>query len=61
MTRALLRCFAILLADRRGTSAVEYGLICALIVLAMVGALHQVASDTIGIWSNVSTKVVNAR
>lgn len=47
--------------DQRGATAVEYGLICAMIVLVMVVSLKLVAADTIVMWSNVSTKVQNAR
>lgn len=43
--------------DERAASAVEYALILALIVLAMMAALQQVASSTINMWNNVSTQV----
>lgn len=43
--------------DDRGASAVEYGLIAAMIVLAMVAALTQVASSTTTMWNNVSEAV----
>ncbi|MDR6847677.1 pilus assembly protein Flp/PilA [Sphingomonas sp. BE270] len=46
-----------LLGDRRGATAVEYGLIVALIVIAMVTALTQLANSTTTMWGNVSTKV----
>ena len=35
-----------LLADCRGTSAIEMGLICALIILAMMTALQNFAGET---------------
>lgn len=51
-----------LLAEcRKGATAVEYGLILALIVLTMFGALQLTAGATIDMWNNVSTKVQNAR
>lgn len=50
-----------LLRDRKAATAVEYGLILALIVLAMLGALAGVADATIGLWNNISTKVARAR
>jgi pilus assembly protein Flp/PilA len=50
-----------LFSDVRGATAVEYGLILALIFLAMVGAIAGVASSTIGMWTNVSSEVQNAR
>lgn len=46
--------------DERGATAVEYGLIAAMIVLAMVAALTQVASSTTGMWNNVSETVRDA-
>lgn len=52
--------FALFARDRRGATAVEYGLIIALIVLVMLSALKQVASGTTGIWADINTKVVNA-
>ena len=50
----LLRC-------RRAATAVEYGLILALIVLAMIAALIELAGTTTGMWNNVSTAVQTAR
>jgi len=47
------------LACKRGATAVEYGLIAALIVLAMVGALREVASKTNIMWNHVSSEVTN--
>lgn len=47
--------------DRRGATAVEYGLILALVVLAMMSALVGVGDVTSNMWSNISTKVQNAR
>ena len=51
---------ACLAQDQRGATAVEYGLIISLIVLAMMAALNNVASATIDMWGNVSTKVADA-
>lgn len=50
-----------LMRDRKAATAVEYGMILAVIVLAMLGALSGVADATIGMWNNISTKVTNAR
>lgn len=41
----------------RGATAVEYGLIVALIVIAMVGALSDTAASTVNMWNDVSNKV----
>lgn len=54
ITSQLLRC-------RRAATAVEYGLILALIVLAMMAALLGLADTTTGMWSNVSDAVQRAR
>ena len=50
-----------LAADRKGGTAIEYGLIVALIVIAMIASLGQVASTTKGMWSNVNDKMERAR
>jgi pilus assembly protein Flp/PilA len=46
-----------LLRDRKAATAVEYGLILALIVLAIMMALVALGSTTSQMWGNVSTKV----
>ncbi|KFG92046.1 Pilus assembly protein [Sphingobium herbicidovorans NBRC 16415] len=43
---------------QRGATAVEYGLILALVCLAMISALSNVADKTIGMWNNVATEVL---
>jgi pilus assembly protein Flp/PilA len=43
--------------DERGATAIEYGLICSLIVIAMVAALNRFADTTTGMWNNVSNTV----
>ena len=45
-----------LMLDTRGASAVEMGLICALIVLVMLTALKGVANETSNTWNTVSQK-----
>jgi len=54
LTGPLLRC-------RRAATAVEYGLILALIVLAMMSALIGLADVTTGMWTNVSDAVQGKR
>ena len=49
-----------LVANEEGATAVEYGLIISMIVLAMAAALQGVADVTIDMWSDVKTKVVAA-
>ena len=46
-----------ILRDDRGATAVEYGLIVSLIVIAMITALQSVASQNTSMWSYVETKV----
>ncbi len=53
--------FRHLLRDARGATAVEYGLILAMIVLAMFGALQSVGGQTGSMWNNISAKVLSAR
>lgn len=48
------------LRDNRGATAVEYGLIVALIVIAMVGALEAVATGTTSMWKMTDNKIKNA-
>lgn len=50
MVSALLKEIA---ADQSGATAVEYGLIVSLIVIAMIAALQDVASTTVGIWKDI--------
>ena len=47
--------------DLRGATAVEYGFVIALIVLAMIGALGGVGNATSSMWNNVNDKVTNPR
>jgi len=50
-----------LLADRRGATAIEYGLILALMTLAMLVTFTSVANQTTSMWRKVSTNVEQAR
>jgi pilus assembly protein Flp/PilA len=49
--------FKRLLKSERGASAVEYGLIISLIVIAIVATLSNVASKTNLMWTNVANEV----
>ena len=57
--RAMLRKLRRICADDRGATAIEYGLIVALIVLAMMASLQLFASSSIAMWNDVETKVTN--
>lgn len=59
--RAPVRWAIKLVRDRRAATAVEYGLILALVVLAMMAALIGVADVTTNMWGNISSKVQTAR
>lgn len=49
-----------LLIDRKAATAVEYGLIVSLIVIAMVASLESVANATIEMWDHVETSTTEA-
>lgn len=57
---SLITFLKLLGTDERGATAVEYGLIVSLIVIAMIGALNGVARETIEMWSEVKTKTEDA-
>ncbi len=46
-------------ANRRGATAIEYGLICALIVIAMTAGLATLGGGTSGMWTKVNNAVQN--
>lgn len=46
-----------LLTDARGATAIEYGLIAALIVIAMVASLGAMASTTTDMWNRVADEI----
>lgn len=49
--------FQRLLRDNRGATAIEYGLIVALLVIAIIAALQSVADENTGLWATVTQKV----
>ncbi len=44
----------------RGAVALEYGLLAGLIVVALILAVKTFASANLSVWTNVTSKVVNA-
>ena len=56
----MLRRLRKLLGEERGATAVEYGLILSLVVLAVIGALSQTAAETLEMWTNVAAQVVGS-
>lgn len=58
--RALVKSIHRLIRDTKAATAVEYGLICALIVLAIMAALLALGTVAKDLWNNVSNKVETA-
>ena len=54
----MVKFLKILGRDERGATAVEYGLILALIFLAMIGAVQSFGTQTITMWNNVEAAIV---
>ena len=52
--------FKRLLGDTRGATAIEYGLIVALVVIAIIGAVNGVANENEGMWAWVENDVLGA-
>jgi pilus assembly protein Flp/PilA len=50
-----------LLRDRRGTSAVEYGIILGFIVIGLFVAVGGVASETLKMWTHVGAETAKAQ
>lgn len=47
-------------ADQGGATAIEYGLIAALIAVAAIGGMSALGGGSGGMWSNLSTEVQDA-
>ena len=50
--------FKRLLRDNRGATAIEYGLIVALIVIAIIASVQSVANETNGLWATVKERIL---
>ncbi len=46
--------------DETGATAIEYGLIAALIAVAVMSAMSAVADSTIFMWMKISSETLNA-
>lgn len=44
-------------SDKRGATAIEYGLIAALIAVAMISALQSLGGGTNGMWGKLDSKL----
>ncbi len=49
--------FQRLIQNKRGATAIEYGLIVSLVVIACVAGMSQMAASTNGMWNNIATAV----
>lgn len=49
-----------LFADQTGATAIEYGLIASLIVVALIGGLASLGGGADGMWTRVSQDVQDA-
>ena len=56
----MLHLFLTLLRQNRGATAIEYGLIAALIAVAAIGAMQGVGNSLKKTFGNVSTKLNNS-
>ena len=59
--RALVKIFHGLIRNSTAATAIEYGLILALVVLALMAGLLALGTVTSDMWNNVSNKVQAAR
>lgn len=57
----MLKMIQRLAADRKGGTAIEYGLIASIIVVTLIASFIQLANTTTGIWGNINTKMERAR
>jgi pilus assembly protein Flp/PilA len=48
------------LKDERGTTAIEYGLIAALMVIVMIPAMQVVGGNTNGMYDRITNQIVAA-
>ncbi|HEY0627712.1 MAG TPA: Flp family type IVb pilin [Sphingomicrobium sp.] len=46
--------------DKRGATAIEYGLIAALIAVAAVGGMSSLGGGSNGMWGKINNKVSEA-
>ena len=54
---AIRKTLRILGANERGATAIEYGLIAALIIIAMIGGLSKLGGGANGMWGKLDTEV----
>ncbi|MEO5972975.1 MAG: Flp family type IVb pilin [Sphingomicrobium sp.] len=49
-----------LFRDKRGATAIEYGLIASLIIIGMMGGLKALGGGAGGMWTKVNSEVQNS-
>ncbi len=54
---AIRKRLRMLWTSERGATAIEYGLICALIVIAMMAGLQTLAGGSSSMWGKIQTSV----
>lgn len=57
--QAIRKMLRMLRRDNRGATAIEYGLIAALIVVAMMGGLRAMGGGAGGMWSGIDSDLQN--
>ena len=54
---AIRNCLRLLSVDQRGATAIEYGLICALIIITMMAGLQTLAGGSNSMWGRILSNV----
>lgn len=57
----IMQSFKAILKSDSGATAVEYGLIVSLLVIAIITSLNTFANESIGMWGRVATTVESAQ
>jgi len=57
---AIRKMLRMIRTDNRGATAIEYGLICALIVMAMMVSLGSLGGGVAGKWGTMANNISNA-
>ena len=47
-------------SDKRGATAIEYGLIVALIAVAAIGGMQALGGGSNGMWGRLDNKIANS-
>ncbi len=55
-----IRTMGRLRSDKRGATAIEYGLIAALIAVAIMGSLRTLGGGSGGMWGKLDTRIANS-